>query len=266
MKKVHVITGGSGGIGLETAKQFPDGIVVISDINEDALADGKEELEKLGITTETALCDVTNREQIVELFKKASNLGQITNVIHAAGVSSNIPNVELIMDVNLRGSTYIIEELLPYLHNETTLICIASMVGYLVTDNTNDELLLDNLADGAFEKIVALAEGDEKEAYNISKRGVQLLCEKWAVRYGQKKARIISVSPGIIETEMVADSKQKFPEIMQYMMSKTALGRTGQPAEIASLIKYLSSPEARFITGTDILIDGGLIKNLLANP
>ncbi|HZK44491.1 MAG TPA: SDR family oxidoreductase [Syntrophomonadaceae bacterium] len=264
MANVHVITGGSGGIGLEVAKQFPEDIILISDINEEGLKQGKKELETMGISVETAMCDICSREHIVELLKKAASLGTITNVIHAAGISPNIPDIRLIFNVDLIGSAILLEELVPYLNENMNVICIASMMGYTVTDQSNNKLLANCLDEGALDKIIKLANDDPSIAYNIAKRGVQLLCEKWAPAYGKKGARINSISPGIIETNMVIESNKNFPDQMQQMLTMTPLGRNGQPAEIALPIKFLCSPDATFITGTDLLIDGGLIKNMLS--
>lgn len=263
MQKIHVITGGSGGIGLETAKRFTDGIVLISDINQQGLAEGKKELEARGIKTETAVCDISNREQIKDLLEKAAGLGEITNVIHTAGISPSAQNIKLIMEVDLIGTQYLLEELTPYLNENLVVICIASMVGYSITDNSYNNLLINCLDDGALEKIVDLAQGDPSIAYNIAKRGVHLLCEEWAPAYGAKGARVLSISPGIITTPMALEASKDFPEIMEQMSAMTPLKRHGKPEEIANLVKFLSSPEASFITGTDILIDGGLIKNTL---
>lgn len=264
MQKVHVITGGSGGIGIETAKLFTDGVVLISDINETGLEEGKKQLKAMGLTVETEICDISNRAQIHNLLKKAAHLGEITNVIHTAGISPNISNIKLIIEIDLIGTELLLEELESYLNEKLVVICVASMVGYTVTDSSYNKLLVNCLEDGALEKIIALTKGDPTLAYNIAKRGVQLLCEKWSPVYGEKGSRIISVSPGIIETNMAVESRENFPEIMQQMLAMTPLKRHGEPEEIAGLIKFLCSPAAAFITGTDILIDGGLIKNMLA--
>lgn len=263
MEKVYVVTGGSGGMGLETAKQFRDGIVLITDINEEGLNQGKSELEAMGIKVETSLCDVSNREQVAQMLRKAAGLGEIVNVVHTAGVSPSVPNAKVIMDVDLLGTAILLEELFPYVKENMSVVCIASMVGFTIHPSENDKVMLGCLEEGSLDKLVEFAQGDPSNAYNIAKRGVQLLCEHWAPEFGKKGARINSVSPGIIETAMALAASKDYPERMEYLQAMTPLGRNGQAIDVVHVINFLCSPMASFITGTDILVDGGLIKNVI---
>lgn len=263
MKDVYVITGGSGGMGLEMAKKCSDGVVLIVDVNETGLKNGKAELEAAGVQAETALCDISKREQVAAMLKKASQLGAIKYVIHTAGIASTVPNTELILKVDLIGTAYLLEELLPYAVPGMSVVCTASMLGYTVPPSELDSVLVHCLEDGAFEKVVAATQNRPDFAYNIAKRGVQLMCEKWAMAYGQKGARINSVSPGIIETPMAAEACKQAPDVMKQMLAATPLGRNGQPSEIVTVFQFLCSDAASFVTGADIRVDGGLIKTML---
>lgn len=265
MKNVYVITGGSGGIGLECAKVLKDSIAVIADINEEALQRGKVTLESMNVETKTAVCDVTKKEAVKKLAVEARTLGPIKGVIHTAGVSGTVSNTDLVMKVDLIGTAHIIEEFYPHMEAGSSMILISSMMGYTVPPNpAYDDLMLDCLAPDFLEKINTFLQGDANNAYNFAKRGVQLLAEKWALKYGEKGARINSVSPGIIETPMAVDAAKEHPEQMQYMQSITPLKRNGKPEDIADVVEYLCSDKASFVTGSDIRVDGGLIKNLLA--
>lgn len=265
MANVYVVTGGSGGIGLECAKQFKDGIVVIADINEEALAQGKAELEALGIKAETAVCDVTNEEQIAAVAKKASELGTIKSVIHTAGISPSAKNVNLIMKIDLIGTENIIEGFYPVMGEGSNMVLIASMMGHIVPPNpAYDSIMTDCKADDFYDKIAPFLNDDASNAYNFAKRGVILLVKKWLVKFGEKKMRINSVSPGVIETPMALQAAKDFPEQLKYMESLTALKRNGSPDDIAKSVAFLAGNEASFITGTDLLVDGGLITNLIA--
>lgn len=265
MDNIYVITGGSGGIGLESAKQFKDGTVIIADINEEALAKGKAELEALGIKAETAICDVTNQEQVNEVAKKAASMGKIKGVVHTAGISPSAKNCVLIMKIDLVGTENIIEGFYPVLEEGSSLTMIASMMGHIVPPNpAYDDLMTNCKDDGFMDKILPFLNDDPSNAYNFSKRGVILLSKKWLVKFGEKKIRINTVSPGVIETQMALDAARDYPEQLKYMESLTALKRNGKPDDIAKAVKFLASDEASFVTGTDLLVDGGLITNLIA--
>ena len=265
MKPVCVITGGSGGIGLEAAKTFPDHTVVIADINEQALAAGKAELTALGIDTVTAICDVSKKEQTDTLAQKAAKLGPITYVVHTAGVSGSVSNPDLVMKIDLIGSEYIVESFLPHMNAGSSMVLIASMMASTVPPKADYDKLMLNCQDENFlDNIRPFLNGDANLAYNFAKRGVRLLAEKWAGAYGEKGARINSLSPGIIETKMALQAAADHPEQMEMMSKATPLKRNGKPEDIASVVAFLCSDASDFITGTDILVDGGLIKTILA--
>ena len=264
MKPVCVVTGGSGGIGLETAKMFPNHIVVIADINEQALAAGQDELTALGIDTVTMICDVSKKEQTDALAQKAASLGSITSVVHTAGVSGAVSNPDLVMKIDLIGTEYIIQSFYPYMGENSSMVLISSMMASTVPANpVYDNLMLHCLEEGFLDNIRPFTQGNADTAYNFAKRGVRLLAEKWAGEYGAKGARINTVSPGIIETKMALQAAADHPEQMQMMEQMTPLKRNGKPEDIANIAAFLCSDAASFITGTDILADGGLIKTLL---
>lgn len=266
MKQVSVITGGSGGIGLEIAKCFgQQKAVVIADIDDKALEDAKEALLASGVSeVYTAHCDVTNRENIATLAKLAAGIGSIGRVVHTAGVSGTVSNPNLVMEVDLIGTALMIEGFYPYMEAGSSMVLIASMMGYVIPSNpAYDQLMLDCLAPDFLDKF-QFHQGDSNSAYNFAKRGVQLLAEKWAAKFGEKGARINSLSPGIIETPMAVKAAEEHPEQIQYMRSITPLGRNGTPADIALAADFLCSDSAAFVTGSDLRVDGGLIKNLMA--
>ncbi len=100
-------------------------------------------------------------------------------------------------------------------------------------------------------------------AYPLSKRAVQLYAAAMAPAFGKMGARIVSLSPGIIDTDMARLEGRAGPE-MARMIEVTPLGRSGNPAEIASVVSFLASPAASYINGTDILVDGGTVAGINA--
>lgn len=263
MSQVHVITGGSGGIGLECAKLFTEGTVIIAGISDDQLKSASEILKNEGIDIKTKYTDVSDRSKVKELIDYAKELGELKTLIHAAGVSGSIDDVKKTLEIDLLGTHNVIEETYEAVEEGTAVILIASMMGHMVAPNQEiDELLRSPDKDGALDKLVEVLKGDADEAYNYSKRGVQLLAKINATRFGKKGGRIVSVSPGIIMTPMSKKAMEDHPERMEYMKSITPARRNGEPQDIADLIYFLGSDKASFITGTDILIDGGLTLNL----
>ena len=264
-KNVYVITGGAGGIGLAAAKEFTDGIVMISDVNPAALEKGKEILEAAGIEAVTKVCDITNREQVKEMAKEAAALGNVKGVVHSAGVSGDIGRLDLVLKIDLLGTYYIIEEFLDVMGQDSSMVLIASMMADTVPPNAEqDALLLDPDQDDIIEKLIPFCNDDPHYAYDVCKRGVRLLAAKYAAAFGKKGARINSVSPGVIMTEMALKAAEEHPEQMKFMESVTPLGRNGKPEEIADVIAYLCSDKASFITGIDIKADGGAMNAVIA--
>lgn len=263
MQNVYVITGGSGGIGLEVAKKIKDGIVLICDVNEKGLAQGKEQLQAVGIDVRTLICDITKQDDIAALVKQAKSAGEIKGVVHTAGIAATVADWRLVMKVDLLGTARIITGFSGHLARGAALICTASMMGYVVADNTGyDALLVDPLKEGFMEEIAPWTGDRSDTAYNFAKKGVRLLCEKYAMEYGNNGNRIISVSPGIIDTPMAAEAAASHQAQMEKMKAITPLARTGKPEEVASVMAFLLSDQAAFLTGSDILLDGGLMPAL----
>lgn len=125
-----------------------------------------------------------------------------------------------------------------------------------------DQFLQNPSEEGAIETLVKVVQDKSDIAYNFAKRGVHLLVEKYAVAFGKKGARIVSLSPGIIMTPMGEQAAADHPEQMNYMKMMTPAGRNGKPEDIAYAISFLADDRASFITGSDLLVDGGLTINL----
>ena len=263
MSKVHIITGGASGIGLECAKLFKDEIVVIADLSEDKLKETCESLNKEGIDAKCHPVDVSDRSAVKKLIEYAKGFGEIKTLVHAAGVSGDMGDAKKVLDINLVGTHNLIEETYENLGKNTVAILIASMMGHVVTTNNEQNEIISNLGeDDAIDKIMKIIDGDADQAYNYSKFGVQLLAKTNAAKFGEKGARILSLSPGVIMTPMSKMAAEEHPEKMKYMDSITPVGRAGEPEEVADVVHFLASDKASFMTGTDILVDGGLVVNL----
>ena len=259
MKNVYVVTGGAGGIGLEAAKRFRDGIVLLADISVDNLETAKVEMLALGINTETHKIDLSDRESIEQLMAYANSLGNIKVLVNSAGVSGDQAPVAPLLKINLLGSQIIIEEALKYM-NGGSIVMISSMMGHSVerSDEYLDALVYPE-RDGSLELLEKVIDGDGTKAYNFTKRGVTELVKRYAYAAGKKGIRINSISPGVIMTAMARQAEKEHPETMQDLYNMTPLARAGEVEDIGNIVEFLVSDKASFITGTDILADGGLI-------
>ncbi len=263
MKNVHIVTGGSSGIGLECARHFKDGLVVLSSRGEEKLISAVETLKKEGIEAVYRTSDLSSEESIKDLFEYASSLGNIKTIINSAGVSGSGGDTRFIFEVDLIGTENLIRQSLDVVSGGSVLILIASMMGRMVPDNeAYDKYLMNPIEPGSIDALVNVVQDNSDTAYNFAKKGVQMLARKYVTEFGQKGARILSVSPGIIRTPMAKKAAEEHPEQMKYMEMMTPAGRNGVPSDIAYVVSFLADDKASFITGTDILVDGGLTNRL----
>jgi NAD(P)-dependent dehydrogenase (short-subunit alcohol dehydrogenase family) len=266
MKKITVITGGAGGMGLATAKLMgKDQHVVICDVRQQRLEAASEELKQLGIECDSLVCDITDRKSVDALVKLAVGLGTLASVIHTAGISPQMAGPDVIMKVNALGTIHITDAFYQVATEGFALVNVASMAGHMVPGFL--------LPKGAFPLAFSDPDAFLKRAvfpcqflpkglyrngmaYSISKNFVMWYSRKNAARFGAKGARILSVSPGTFDTEM-GHLEEKSGSVE--MLKDAALKRLGRPEEMAELLAFCASDKASYLTGTDILCDGGLI-------
>lgn len=263
-KNVYVITGGSGGMGKATAELVGKyGTVLLADVSEERLEHTKQELATKGITdVYIQQVDITIKENVMELAEKANALGTLKGLIHTAGLSPTMADSKRITEVNLVGTGFILDAFLPYATEGTSVVLVSSMSGYMPPrQGPYVEVLKKPLADNVIEAMEQFAQGNPGAAYSLSKLGVQLIAEDQAWIWGQKGARINSLSPGTINTPMGRQEAEQ-QEQMAQMLAITPLQREGEPVEIATAIDFLLSNAASYITGIDLRVDGGTIANL----
>lgn len=263
MKKVYVITGGTGGMGVEIAKYLgKKGTIILADVNEERLQATTELLKELQITDVlTRKLDITNQDAVKALAKETSELGIFAGIAHTAGLSPTMADSRKIMEVNLVGTGYILDAFLPYATENTAVVCIASSSAYFTPQGPYDEMLMNPLAPNVVEEMEQYSKGNSGYSYGLSKLGVKLIVEDQAWNWGQKGARIVSVTPGTINTAM-GRQEAAGHDSMKVMLDNTPLRREGEPSEIASVVNFLMSEEASYITGSDIKVDGGTIAQM----
>ena len=262
MSRIAVITGAAGGMGVACAEMFAaNHQLLLSDIAEDKLAALARRLRQKGAVARAQACDLAKAADIDDLVSSAEGMGTVGTVIHTAGLSPKMADGKLIYQVNLLGTATLLERLLPCLRDGAVTVCIASQASYMVEGQSTPEIndLLERPLDpGFFGNIEQCLENAmaSDTAYCFGKLGVRLLVKRHAASFGRNNARVVSLSPGMIDTAMTRFEYERQP-MMKQMLDVTPLGRFGQPEEIASAVRFLCSSAASFITGTDLLVDGG---------
>ena len=266
MKTVAIITGGAGGMGLACAKLVgKHHQLVLCDLSQQKLEVAAAELGELGIHCETAVCDITDKNSVQSVFNQAITLGQLSCVIHTAGVSPQMADAKTILKVNSFGTINITEVALDQAQPGFALINVASMAGHflpsiIIPKRAYAYAFKDSqkfLAKALFPCLLMPTKFYRSGiAYAISKNFVIWYSKKMAEKFGKKQARILSVSPGSFDTEMGRlEEKSGSAELLKH----AALKRFGKPEEIAEILAFCASEKASYLTGTDILCDGGVI-------
>jgi len=270
-RSVVVITGAASGMGTACARRLMRGdrTLLLVDVNEAALATVKADLRDLAYAEDqihTMRVDITSRDDIAAMAAKVNELGPLGAVLNVAGVSPTMADWKRVFEVDLVGTALVLEAMLELAGPGTVAICWSSSSAHMgPMANPQPELtaaMSDPLSPDLYDKVHAvLGEVLDSEmgsgiGYGTAKRGVIQLVERQASAWGAKGARICSLSPGMIDTPMGRQEFEKQPA-MTFMLQSTPLGRFGASSEIADLAAFMISPAAGFLSGVDILLDGG---------
>jgi NAD(P)-dependent dehydrogenase (short-subunit alcohol dehydrogenase family) len=268
MNHVSVITGGAGGMGLATAKVVGrDHTVVLCDIRPNRLEDAAATLKDLGIAPTVVNCDVTDRQAVARLLETASGLGKITSVIHTAGVSPSMGDAEFVMRTNAIGTVNVNEVFFASADEGSAIVNVASMAAHMLPEEMipAEQFPLALQDEVAFmDHMMSACNAVPEEArsgiaYAVSKSFVRWYSTSQAERFNGRNLRIVSVSPGSIDTEMGRLEEQAGAGAM---VADAAVPRWGKPEEMAELLAFCASDRAGYLTGTDILNDGGVIASM----
>jgi len=266
MKKVCVVTGGGSGMGLGAAKIIgKDHYIIIAGRTVSKLENAINELKAEGIEAEAMACDVSDRASVDKLAARAKEIGTVASVIHAAALSPNMGEARVVMEVNALGTINIHEAFYEVMDEGSCLIDISSMAGYLMPGKIMPKKaypLCHTDKDRFMKKMMSRVNLMPQKvrsglAYGISKNFVIWYAKADAVKFGKKGIRILSISPGSFDTDMGQLEK----EGVDRLLSQTAFPRLGKVEEIATLIAFCAGPQPGYLTGTDILCDGGCVAS-----
>ena len=262
MKDVMIVTG-AGQIGMAIARRMGyDKKIVIGD----KIIEHAEQMARImsdaGFDIVPIEMDLASRDSITNLIKKAQSFGNITMLVNAAGVSPNQASIETILQVDLYGTAVLLEEVGKVIHPGGSAVTISSQSGHRLPalHIEEDEQLAMTPCEELLNLKLLKPENirDTLHAYQLAKRCNEKRVMAEAVRWGKRGARINSISPGIIVTPLAIDEfNGPRGEFYKNMFEKCPAGRPGTADEVANVAELLLSARASFITGTDVLIDGG---------
>jgi NAD(P)-dependent dehydrogenase (short-subunit alcohol dehydrogenase family) len=263
MNNVIVVIG-PGSIGQAIARRVGVGKhVLLADLREENAKAAAEILKNAGYEVSIATADASSRSSIHALVEKATALGDVVGLIHAAGVSPSQASPATILKVDLYGTALVLEEFGNIIARGGAGVVISSQSGHRLGPLSVEQSKA--LATTPVEELLNLPflqldqVKDSLHAYQLSKRGNSLRVMAEAVRWGKRGARVNTISPGIIMTPL-ANDELTGPRGAGYrrMIDACAAGRAGTPDEVGTVGALLLGSEGSFITGSDFLMDGGV--------
>lgn len=266
-----VVVVGVGGMGEAIARQLGEGAhVVLADYSQAALDRVTAALHADGIEATAHLVDVSSHASVALLAEDAAAYGPITKVAWTAGLSPTQAPITAILNVDLAGVAFGLEEFGKVIAEDGAGVVIASMAGTMTGERLPAEVAQalqftpsDDLLSLPF--LTAGAVSDAGAAYGIAKRANQLRVRSASLSWGARGARINSISPGVIATPMgEQELAGESGAVMRAMVEASGIGRLGSPDDILRAARFLLSNEASFITGTDLLVDGGVVAAALS--
>lgn len=265
MSTLAVITGGAGGMGLATAHVIGrDAEVLISDVNEERLDAAERELTAAGVKCATAVCDISDRRSVRRLVDRAQQLGTVASVVHAAGVSPSMGSAEMILRINAVGTVLVNNAFYEIAEAGMAVVNVSSVAGHqlpgvLIPTRRYRHSFSD--VDRFYSDLLSLCTVLPRSmrpqlAYVLSKNFVIWYSRAIAAQFGSKGARVVSVSPGAFDTPM---GKLEEDAGAGALARLGAHKRFGEPAEIAELLAFCASGKPGYLTGADIVCDGGAL-------
>ena len=259
-----IVVIGPGQIGQAIARRVGVGKhVLLADMRTENAKAAAEVMANAGYEVSVATVDASSREAVHSLVENATGIGDVSGVIHAAGVSPSQALPATILKVDLYGTALVLEEFGNVIVRGGAGVVIASQSGHRLPPLTVEQNKA--LATTPVEDLLSLPflqpdkVTDSLHAYQLSKRGNSLRVMAEAVRWGKRGARVNTISPGIIMTPLAKDELTG-PRGAGYrrMIELCPAGRAGTPDEVGTVGALLMGPDGGFITGSDILMDGGV--------
>jgi NAD(P)-dependent dehydrogenase (short-subunit alcohol dehydrogenase family) len=262
-----VVVIGVGGMGRAICRRLGSGkTLVVADVNQHTLDTVAETLTAEGHQVQPFLLDVTCAESVREFARRAGSLGAVTNVAHTSGLSPSQASAAQILKVDLVGVALVLDEFAHVIAPGGAGVVIASMAGHLLPPLPEQQLHA--IAGARPDELLTLRHlnpdtvSNPGWAYAVAKQAVLIRIRGAARTWGLRNARINSISPGTIATPMnVEELASPLGDGIRAMVAAAISGRMGTADDIAGAAAFLLGPDAGYITGTDLLVDGGVTAN-----
>ena len=267
-----VLWTGAGQIGMAIARRVGFGKKILvgdkSPANAEAVA---TTMNNAGFDCEWMEMDLSDRASILAMIARAQELGEITTLINAAGVSPSQAPIEVILEADLYGTAVLLEEVGRVIRPGGAGVTISSQSGHRMPalGAAIDEQLATTPTEELLRLPVLQKENikDTLHAYQMAKRCNVKRVMFEAVRWGERGARINSISPGIVVTPLAIDEfNGPRGDFYKNMFAKCPAGRPGTADEVANVAELLMSDKGAFITGSTFLIDGGATASYFYGP
>lgn len=271
MKDVMILTG-AGQIGMAIARRIGYGMkIIVGDKSKINAATIVDILNKAGYDAEAMETDISSRESILAMLNNAKEYGEISMLVNAAGVSPSQAPIETILKVDLYGTSVLLEEVGKVIKQGGVGVTISSQSGHRMPALTPEQD--EQLATTPTEELLNLELlqpkniRDTLHAYQLAKRCNVKRVMGEAIKWGERGARINSISPGIIVTPLAIDEfNGPRGDFYKNMFAKCPAGRPGTADEVANVAELLMSRKGDFITGSDFLMDGGATASYFYGP
>ena len=266
--KEIVVVIGPGSIGQAIARRVGSGrVLLLAAHSREATDAAAQQLRGDGFEVEVQATDISDRKAVEALADRAAAMGPVAQVVHAAGVSPTQASIERVMEVDLAGTAYILDAFARVIAPGGAGIVVASMAGH--RESPYEREIEQALATTPADDLLALPflhpdkVGSSVHAYALAKRGNSLRVETAAAAWGKRGARVNTISPGVIITPLALDElsgprKDWFENVRQVCAAK----RFATSDEVGDAAAFLLGDKAGFITGADLLMDGGVTSAL----
>jgi NAD(P)-dependent dehydrogenase (short-subunit alcohol dehydrogenase family) len=259
---------GVGGMGQAIARrQGPGKAVLLADFNEDLLGRVAATMTGDGYMVQSQVVDVSSPDSVEGLARRARELGAVSQLVHTAGLSPTQASAHSVLQVDLLGVALVLEAFGTIIEPGGAGVVIASMAGHLFPALTAEQEQA--LAHTPARELLTLAHvnpdtvTDSALAYGLAKQANHVSVRAASMAWGRRSARINSISPGTIATPMGhLELDSPMGDGIRSLIALSAAERLGTPDEIAAAAAFLLGPEAAFVTGIDLLVDGGVVAAL----